>query len=275
MIAPDLVVAEYSALGPILDLVGTPQARKAILLHDLFSLRARATLDHQLSTDVKGFTLEEEAALCAHADILIYASKSERAIFKEYLPDRAHVWLAPSCKPLADIPPSGAPKALFMGVKHLGNLDAIAFLMTEIWPDVVAQKPDAELWIVGEIGSFLEPEWISLPGVKVLGVVKDLTSLGGADTLGLAPTRVGSGVSIKIADYLRLGMTAIASKTAMEGYGQTLDQSVHLAETAKEFSDKIVACLNREADAYHSGQRISFRESELRTVLKSAFRHDA
>ena len=245
-LAPDLVVAEYSALGPVLSYVTHPGTKKAVLLHDLFSLRAQAMRASEKPVDFCDFTLEEEAALCSAADTLIYASQVELDVLRPLLPDKEHRWLAPSWEAKVPIPPSGHPKALFMGVRHSGNLDALEVLMEEIWPEVIARKPDAELLIVGQIGDSMRQDWRGLPGVQVLGIVEDLTPLGGPDTIGLAPTRVASGISIKIAAYLELNMTVLASHTALAGYGPALEGRVNTVNDVGDFAEQLSTLLRAE-----------------------------
>lgn len=252
-LGPRLVVAEYSALGPVLAHLRTREAARpatrAILLHDLFSLRTEALRRQSATADVEAITLEEEAAACAPAELLIYASETERRTFAPLLPGRTHVWMAPKrparppeTAPAAP-PSTSRPAAVFIGVRHRGNLDALDCLMTEVWPAVIAAAPEAELRIVGEIGAAMRPEWRRLPGVRVMGVVEDLCSVGGPDAIGVAPARVASGVSIKIADYLSLGMPVLASAAAVEGYGARLDGAAEIADDAPEFARRLAALL--------------------------------
>lgn len=253
---PNLAIAEYSALGPILGEVTGLGIKKGIFLHDLFSLRAQAMRDKNRPVDFADLTIEEEAALCKPADLLIYASQSERDVFRPLLPERQHLWLAPQRDFGAEIPPSGHAKALFMGVRHSGNLDAVEFLMEEIWPQVIEQAPAAELWIVGEIGHHLRPEWVKMPGVKILGFVEDLTTLGGADTIGLAPTRVASGISIKFVDYMNLGMAILASGIAIEGYGDPLGRVINTADNAEDFAARLAQLLNDSSQRHALAHQI-------------------
>ena len=238
-LAPRLVIAEYSALGPMLAHLRTPGGVRAILLHDLFSLRTEALRRQAAAADVAAVSLEEEAAACAPAELLIYASETERRTFMPLLPGRTHVWMAPKRPALSRKEPDAvaeAPAAAFVGVCHRGNLDALDYLMTEIWPTAAAAAPGAELRIVGEIGTAMRPEWRRLPGVRVMGVVKDLRTIGGPHVIGLAPARVASGVSIKIADYMSLGMPILASAAAIEGYGARLDGAIEVANGAAAFA---------------------------------------
>lgn len=244
-LSPRIVIAEYSALGPVLTHLRAPGAARAILLHDLFSLRTEALRSRAAPADVIEMTLEEEAACCAPAELLIYASETERETMAALLPGRRHVWMAPK-RPMGEgAPPTGGerPFAVFLGVRHGGNLDALAWLMTEIWPRVIEMAPAAELRVVGGICAAMRPDWRRLPGVTAMGVVEDLATIGGPDSIGLAPARVASGISIKVADYLSLGMAVVASPTAVEGYGGRLDGVVELASEAEEFAARLVALL--------------------------------
>lgn len=246
---PQLVVAEYSALGPLLAHVKAPRATRAILLHDLFSLRIESLRRHAAPADVATVSLKQEAADCSPAELLIYASQMERAAISPFLPGRTHHWLAPARphRPVAygqRPETNAAAAAVFMGVRHGGNLDALNWLMTEIWPKTIAAAPGARLKIVGELCTAMKPEWRRLPGVTTLGVIKDLTEIGGPDAIGLAPTRLASGISIKVADYLSLDMPVVASSVALEGYGARLDKAVMVADGAEEFALALAGLLS-------------------------------
>lgn len=281
-LAPRLVVAEYSALGGVLAHVSASGAVHAILLHDLFSMRAASMRAAVRPTDFADITLAEESGDCEPADLLIYASLEERAVLAPRLPGRAHHWLAPRrpfrAATLADHAEEsvgGVAKALFMGVRHGGNLDALEFLMTEIWPLVIRRRPEAELCIVGEIGASLRPEWRRLDGVRVLGVVGDLSAFGGPDVIGLAPTRVASGISIKVADYLSLGMPVVASFVAIDGYGDNLHGGVETADDAASFAARVEALmadptLRRELAARgRAAARAGLDNTALREALRA------
>ena len=242
--SPDLAIVEYSSLVEVLNHTKKSNMVRAVLLHDLFSRRTEAMRKINRPTDVVEMTLEEEVAACEAADLLIYASCEERSLFEERLPGRVHRWLAPK-RPLRLSKATGkGPRALFMGVRHDGNIDALEVLMTEIWPQVLLIKPDAKLDIVGEICSCLKPDWLAAPGVQALGVVNDLGPIVGPDVIGLAPARAASGVSIKIADYLSFGMPVIAFPSAVAGYGSQLNRIIDIPADSKSFANRLAELLN-------------------------------
>lgn len=262
---PRLALVEYSALGEVLRHVETPGATRAVLLHDLFSSRTSAMRAHARPLDVAAMTIEEEAAQCEAADLLVYASRTEKTELQAILPNKTHRWLAPA-RPLRDAAGTveGQAKALFIGVRHGGNLDALELLMETIWPRVIQKAPTAALDIVGEIGAAMKPEWRRLPGVSVHGVVEDLRGFAGPDVVGLAPNRVASGISIKIADYISLGMPVVAFPAALTGYGDRLDGAVDLASSEHDFASRLVELME------HPEQRRTLAKRGRSAVLSES-----
>lgn len=251
----DLVIAEYSSLAPLLSTCRCD--RRGVLLHDLFSVRAASFRAVGLPPDHHDVDAETETDWLRAADLCIYASAEEADWMRRRLPGKDHVLFLPPIGTAAhavptDPPPSPAadarsaptPRAVFVGVRHGGNRDALQLMLGTIWPAVHAAVPAAELWIVGEIGAEItDPP----PGVRVLGMVEDLSVVGGPDAVGLAPTRAASGVSIKIATYLELGMAVLATDTALAGFGGTVDDAVVHVDGPDAFVAALIRLLSDPA----------------------------
>ncbi|MEM7507249.1 MAG: glycosyltransferase family 4 protein [Pseudomonadota bacterium] len=236
-----LVVCEYSSLAPVLSRVDAHC--RAVLLHDLFSMRAQAFLEAGAAPDHNPMTVEEEVAHLAHADLCIHASHSEMEQLHRHLPDAQHIWLKPGLEaPVAaeGVSADPTPRAAFIGVRHGGNRDALELLTHRIWPAVRARLPDARLQIFGEIAQD-QPE---TPGIELIGPVGDLSAYCGPDAVGLAPMRITSGVSIKIATYFQLGMGVLAMPPAIDGFGDLLDGRVELASDEESYADALAALLS-------------------------------
>lgn len=266
----DIAVAEYSSLGPVLPLLKA-QTRKAALMHDLFSLRAAAFRSRGEKPDHFDITLKDEAARVSAADALFYASANEMAEISPLLPSASHIWLRPDAPDFGPVPVTDAPaRAVFLGTRHAGNTDAMKHLVDDIWPLVRQRAPAAELWIAGSICQDLNPDQASAPGVKPLGRVASLADLGGANSIGLAPTRIASGVSIKVAEYLSLGMTCVAYPVALEGFGDALNDLVDVTADKQAFADRIVDLLNdtplRKQRAARAAAEAPARLDNLETV---------
>jgi glycosyltransferase involved in cell wall biosynthesis len=241
-----IVLAEYSSLGPVLARLSAP-VRKAVLLHDLFSLRAESFRARGQTPDFDAPTLDGEAERVKDADLLLYASANELARLASLLPAAKSVWLRPEVPAYPDVAPDAPARAVFLGTRHAGNVDALRTLVDDIWPLVRGEAPDAELHVAGSICQDLTQAQATRPGVRLLGRVEDLATLGGAGSIGLAPTRLASGVSIKVAEYLRLGMPCVAYPLALEGFGPELDDLVDIADGPEAFARKVVELLNDPA----------------------------
>lgn len=236
------VIAEYSSLGPILAHYQAPC--KAVLLHDMFSMRASAFLSAGEKPDHGAITLDEELAQLRDANLFVHASCMELTEVAAKRPDATHVWLKPGVDILEPRHPSGKAKALFVGAIHAGNVEALNGIL-KIWPDVVKEVPDAELVIAGEVGS-LVPDGV--PNVTCLGVVDDIDELGGENAIGLAPMSLASGVCIKVASYLGMGMAVVTLPTAMTGYGDALDDIVRVMPDYDAFTKELVALFANPAE---------------------------
>jgi glycosyltransferase involved in cell wall biosynthesis len=270
-----VVTAEYSPLGPVLSKLKAP-SRKAVLLHDLFSQRAASFRARGEEPDHQDMTEAEEANHVSSADTLVYASANEMAQFRPYNPQAAHVWLRPEVPdyPLAN--DNAPPRAVFLGTRHAGNTDALKHLIDEVWPLVRERSPAASLWVAGAACEGLSHAQKSAPGVRIMGRVHDLPSIGGASSVGLAPTRIASGVSIKVAEYLRLGMPCIAYRVALDGFGNELDDLVDVADGPRAMADRIVALLSNDAERNQrselgrSGAAERLDNREIVSILRAA-----
>ncbi len=241
--APDIAVAEYSSLGPLLDDLSGIQHR-SVLLHDLFSVRAEQFRANGLAPDFTEVTRADEAQRCCASTVNFYASNNELHVLSPLLPEAQSIWLRPE-PPVHSVQETDAPAhAVFLGTRHAGNIDALKHLVDDIWPLVLKQRPEAVLKVAGSICADLTPEQAATQGVELLGRVQSLESISGSPAIGLAPTRIASGVSIKVAEYLMLGMPCVVYPVALEGFLDVLDDLVVIAKGPQAYADRLVELLS-------------------------------
>ena len=245
--APDIAVAEYSSLGPLLDHL-TAISHRSVLLHDLFSVRAEQFRANGLAPDFTEITRADEAQRCRASTVNFYASNNELHVLRPLLPEAQSIWLRPE-PPVHAVQEADVPAhAVFLGTRHAGNIDALKHLVDDIWPLVLKQRPDAVLKVAGSICADLTPEQAATRGVELLGRVESLESISGSSAIGLAPTRIASGVSIKVAEYLMLGMPCVVYPVALEGFLDVLDDLVAIAEGPEAYAARLVELMS-DADA--------------------------
>ena len=241
----DVTMAEYSSMAPALDQVTAPTVR-ACLMHDLLSARADRFREAGLPLDFEPVPPETELGWISNCDLLVFASADELNTVREYFPQIQSVWLPPDAPDHVARQKEGQPRVVFIGTKHAGNEDALKHFIADIWPLVRASKPEAEFWVAGSIGAMLTAQEAAQPGVKVLGRVDDLGELGGSQSIGIAPTRLATGVSIKLAEYLVLGMPSVAYPLALEGFGDALNDLVRTTNSPEDFAAEVIGLLNSE-----------------------------
>lgn len=250
-----ITIAEYSSLGPVLSRLKNP-TRRGVLMHDLLSDRGKIWREKGELPDLYEATFEQEAAWCSSAELMIYASANELDKLQAALPDTEAVWLRPEPPTYGQTNATGKARVVFLGTTHGGNTDALNHFLSDIWPLVTDRLPDLEVWVAGSIGAILGPEQVGQTGVKVLGRVEHLEDIGSSDSIGVAPTRLATGISIKVAEYLMLDMTCLAYPLALEGFKSALDDLVTLVDTPEQFADAIIASVEaadqREARAAQS-----------------------
>ncbi len=250
----DLTVAEYSALAPVLgDLQRA--SRTGVLMHDLLSERALEFRRMGLPVDFHEFSFDEEISWVSGADFSLFASKDEMQRSAARLPTTRCLWLRPETPAHGVRGGDAAARVVYLGTRHAGNVDALIHLLDDVWPKVVQQRSDAELLIVGDVSEAVGAERASAPGVNVLGRVDDLKAVGGPRSIGVAPTRLATGVSIKVAEYLMLGMPSVVYDKALQGFGDALDDLVEVVQDADGLAQAVVALIDDAATREQMSER--------------------
>jgi polysaccharide biosynthesis protein PslH len=124
------------------------------------------------------------------------------------------------------------------------NVDAVLFLLREVWPLLQARIPDVRLDIVG---SAPPPSVLrlasSLTNVRVHGFVDDVRPLIEAAAVYVCPIRDGGGTKLKLLDAFAMEKCVVAHPISCEGIEVISDRHVLLAETASAFADSIQTVL--------------------------------
>jgi len=152
---------------------------------------------------------------------------------------------------LARIPVRG--RVLFVGALDVAtNHDALRWFLRDVWPRVLVAAPHATLVVAGRRPpAELVHRWSSVPGVSVHADVADMSPLLHSAAVALNPAVSGSGVNIKLVEYLRAGVPSVS--TVAGAAGLDLEPGVHLlvADGAEPFASAIATLLSdaRAAEA--------------------------
>ena len=160
--------------------------------------------------------------------------------------------------------PAKADRILFLGsLDWRPNLDGVRVLLEQIFPEVIAQHPSAELWLVGR----KPPSWLTklvdaMPQVQLHADVPDVRPYMNQCGLMAVPLRIGGGSRLKILEAAAAGMPVVSTRVGAEGLH--LDHETHYiqVEDVSQMADALVRCMQDE----NACQSMAARAREL--VLK-------
>lgn len=138
------------------------------------------------------------------------------------------------------------PTILSVGTfKWLPNIEAVSFLVDEVWPLIKKSRPDAQLWIVGNAPT---PKILAYqdadPKIKVTGRIPDIRDAFNQSHLLVAPVFSGKGTRYKILEAMASGTPIVATTTAVEGLGVQQYTHVLTSNTAAGMARHVLELLD-------------------------------
>jgi glycosyltransferase involved in cell wall biosynthesis len=241
----DLLQVEHQQMVPLA--AGIPAKTSVLDLHNVES----ALMDSyaRARRGVRGGVARAEAAALRRMerrtmgqfDHVVVVSEQERA----RLPAGVRsVLVCPNGKePSAVLPASPDSTVAFVAsMDWAPNVDAALWLGREIWPEVQARVPQAELLLVGR-----EPtpavRALADDSVQVTGTVDDVRPYLALSQVVVAPLLAGGGTRLKIIEALDAGRPVVATSVGCEGLEDLVGRGVVVADSAAGLTDAIVTLL--------------------------------
>ncbi len=131
---------------------------------------------------------------------------------------------------------------------HLGSMDwlpneeGVRWLLAEVWPKVLAQRPDARLDLAGN----KMPDDLmasTIKGVTIRGRVKNAQHFMRDRQVMVVPLFSAGGMRVKIIEGMALGKPVISTPIGAEGIDHTEGLNILIARTANEFAQHIIALI--------------------------------
>ena len=133
---------------------------------------------------------------------------------------------------------------LFVGnFRHAPNIDGLRFLVQQVVPALRADRPNAELLVVGAYPPMEVETLCHQPGVNLLGMVPEIREVMARYALFLCPIFSGSGVRVKILEAFAAGMPVISTPLGVEGLDVVDGQELLLVSNARQFVSAIIELL--------------------------------
>jgi hypothetical protein len=243
--------------APVLREPALAGVHSLLITHDVFHRRHAALAARGLRLHPPVLVREDELSMLSLADVVVAIQPKEEALLHALLPGHRVV-----CAPMPASPrprPAGTERQsgllAFVGSDGAHNVDGLRWFLAEVWPRLRAALPGARLEVCGAVGHALGapvPE-----GVVLRGVVPDLGAVLHRAATAVAPIRAGSGLKVKLLDYVAHGVPVVATGAAMEGFEPRPDSPFVTADDAEAFA--------REA-ARLAADRAGFSERERRAL---------
>ncbi len=161
---------------------------------------------------------------------------------------------------LVPSPLPDAPTVLFTGTfGYAPNAEALRWLLSEIWPRVVARRPDAELLVVGR-GVPDEIAALADDSVTLAGWVPEMQPWFDRARVVIVPMRSGGGTRLKVLDGLASGRPLVSTTMGAMGVDVVDGEQVVLADGVEAFAAATVAVLDdprRGARIGAAGRRVA------------------
>jgi glycosyltransferase involved in cell wall biosynthesis len=248
----DVLIADYCFLTHGYPYALRPDARRVVVMHDLFSSRAVQFADLSAPDSVASVSLAEETKMLAAAEIIVAIQRDEAAVLRCKLPGHEII-----VAPIAALPVSGpqvgmAEIVLFVGSSAAPNVDGIKWFIEFCWPKILERCPDAMLYVVGSVCDALG----QVPAAtKLLNVVESLDCLYADASVVISPLRAGSGLKIKLIEALSKGKAVVATPTTLQGVADILSSCTQVADSAPNFASMVIDLLGDEGARAELGAR--------------------
>jgi len=143
-------------------------------------------------------------------------------------------------------PPGDAPEIVFTGVFDYGpNETAALWLMSDVWPTVVAARPGARLTLVGaNPSSAVRRKATSSSAVTVTGAVPDVRPYLWTAAVAVAPIFMSHGVQNKVLEAVAAGLPVVTTTPVLEGLPSEVVPACSIADTAETCAREILRLLD-------------------------------
>jgi glycosyltransferase involved in cell wall biosynthesis len=137
------------------------------------------------------------------------------------------------------------PTILSVGTfKWLPNVEAVTFLVEQVWPLIKKQVPNAKLWIVGNAPTKKVFDYQQKDtSITVTGGIPDIRDAFNGGHVLAAPVFSGKGTRYKILEAMACQTPIVATATAVEGLGVEHGVHVLISNTAEGMAKNTVKLL--------------------------------
>lgn len=258
----DVAVVEHFWCAPYLPEMFRVSTRVILNLHNVESvLHQRCAADagplaRAAHARFARASRELEQRLLPEFSLVLAASEEDASQVRAIAP-RAVTAVYPNALPWTDVPVvKPRNEIVFSGnFEYHPNIDAVGFLMREIWPAIRQARPDIQLRLVGRGDEYIRHLVGHDPSVQATGPVENALADIAAAKLVIAPLRAGSGTRIKILEAWAAARPVVATPLAAEGLAAQHGENCLITGNSVQFSTYVTNLLESGSEMAQMGVR--------------------
>jgi glycosyltransferase involved in cell wall biosynthesis len=252
---------------PYADAVEDPAARKVIMAHNVETLIWERYLEHEpnplkrwyIRRQRRKFERLERRVFHEATRVVTVSSEDARLVCERFGIDHVEVvdnGIDPAyyaaVKACRD-----RERILFLGsLEWRPNLDAVRLMLDQIFPQVQARVPTAQLCIVGRNPPESLVKKVRLRrGVDLHANVADVRPFLAQSGVMAVPLRIGGGSRLKILEALAAGLPVVSTGVGTEGLALQPGCDLVVVERLEDMSDALVDAIQDPQEAREMAER--------------------
>jgi glycosyltransferase involved in cell wall biosynthesis len=144
----------------------------------------------------------------------------------------------------------------FASMDWMPNIEAVDWLLKEVWNDVLKHQPNAKLVLAGR-GMPDRFKKLASANITIIDDVKDSAEFYKTYDVMLVPLWSGSGLRIKLVEGLAYGKAIITTSIGAEGIPYSSEKDLLIADSGEDFTNAIIDLLtnNEKKQSLQSAAR--------------------
>lgn len=135
---------------------------------------------------------------------------------------------------------------LFVGTGRSPNLRGMNFFLENVFPKIIAQKPDVTLALVGSINEVIKIPAKFSDNIITLGYVENLSTIYLHTKVNICPLLKGAGTKVKLQEALAYALPIVTTTVGASGLKLQDGVNAYIADEPEVFANKVLALLNDE-----------------------------
>ena len=232
----DAIIINYAILSKLF--TSKLNCKKILYAHDCLSFKKQRLEVKRFWIDL---TPNQEAKGLQRCDTVLSIQENESIYFR-YLYPRGNIVTVYSNFKVSRQTITGNKNILFLSGKSILNVNGINYFITNVFPMILKNEPEAQLIIGGSICDVL-PQ-IERPNIRLLGRIDKEETFYEMGDIAINPIYQGTGLKIKTFEALAYGKVTIVHPHSAEGIYQPQEAPVFIGHTPQEFAKHIVDALS-------------------------------